>query len=137
MKCAVFTLYVVAFLLQAAGATGVIQDVLTSIRNMRQLKVDLTDAEVAADEHRRQIAEIRDRAGARGLQKATARLAEATGERFVDQTGPAAAIQRKALVKYVTSQNDISDFRRWGAVGLLLGGLVVGFVGNVLSLYPW
>lgn len=41
-----------------------------------------------------------------------------------------------ALVKYVTAQNDISNFRRWGAVALLLGGLVVGFVCNVLSLYP-
>ncbi|MGH3968461.1 MAG: hypothetical protein ACRDTV_10220 [Mycobacterium sp.] len=136
MKCAVLILYVVAFLLQMTGAAGVIQDVRTSIRNMRQLKVDLTDAEAAADEHRRQIAEIRDRPGAVGLQKVTARLAEVTGERFVDQTGPAPAIQRRALVKHVTAQNDISSLRRWGAVGLLLGGLVVGFIGNVLSLYP-
>jgi hypothetical protein len=35
----------------------------------------------------------------------------------------------------VRSQNDISDRRRWIAVGLLLVGLLVGFVGNVLSLY--
>jgi hypothetical protein len=64
------------------------------------------------------------------------RLADA-GEQFVDQTGPAAATQRRALVKYVTAQNDISDRRRWTSVGLLLGGLFVGFVGNVLSVYPW
>jgi hypothetical protein len=29
----------------------------------------------------------------------------------------------------------MSKPRRWVPVGLLLGGLVVGFVGNVLSLY--
>jgi hypothetical protein len=52
----------------------------------------------------------------------------AAGEQFVDQTGPAAAGQRRALVKYVTAQNDISDRRRWSAVGLLLGGLVGGFI---------
>ena len=40
-------------------------------------------------------------------------------------------------MKYVTAQNDISDRRRWTAVALLLGGLLVGFVGNALSLYPW
>ncbi len=55
----------------------------------------------------------------------------------VDQTGPAPAIQRRALLKYVTAQNDISNRRRWGAVVLLLLGLVVGLVGNVLSLYPF
>jgi hypothetical protein len=41
------------------------------------------------------------------------------------------------MVKYVTAQNDISDRRRWTAVALLSGGLLVGFVGNALSLYPW
>jgi hypothetical protein len=44
MKLAVLVLYIVAFALQMAGAVGVIRDVLTSIRNMRQLKDDLTDA---------------------------------------------------------------------------------------------
>lgn len=52
------------------------------------------------------------------------------------QTGPAQARQREALVAWVRAQNDISDYRRWIAVGLLLGGLVVGFVGNVVSLLP-
>jgi hypothetical protein len=48
--------------------------------------------------------------------------------------GPALQLQRDALLAYLTNQNDISDRRRWTAVGLLLGGLVVGFIGNV-SLY--
>jgi len=56
---------------------------------------------------------------------------------LVNQTGPAAAKEREALVKYVTAQNEISDCRRWTAVGLLLGGLVVGFLGNALSQCPW
>lgn len=36
---------------------GVIRDVLTGIRNMRQFKVDLIDAQATADEHRRKIEE--------------------------------------------------------------------------------
>jgi hypothetical protein len=135
MKVAALVLYVVAFGLQMAGAVGVIREVRTSVRNMRQLKVDLTDAEAAADEHRQRIEQFRERPRRFGQQAAEALAA--AGEQFVDQTGPAAAVQRRALVKYVTAQNNISDRRRWTAVGLLLGGLVLGFVGNVLSLYPW
>ncbi|MCV7442030.1 hypothetical protein H7K33_07320 [Mycobacterium paraense] len=136
MKTATLVPYALAFVLQMAGAAGVVQDVRISIRNMRQFKDDLTEAKAAADEHSRQIATIRDRPGARGLQRVTAQIAAATGERWVDQTGPGAAAQRRAVVKYVTAQNDISDRRRWFAVGLLLLGLVVGFIGNVLSLLP-
>jgi hypothetical protein len=40
------------------------------------------------------------------------------------------------LVKWVRAQNDISDCRRWTAVVLLLGGLLVGLVANVVSLLP-
>ncbi len=128
VKIAALVLYALAFTLQMTGAVGVIQDVRTSVRNMRHFKDDLTDAEAAADEHREQIEQLRG--GPLG------RLAEAR-EHFVTQTGPAAAKERKALVKYVTAQNDISDCRRWTAVGLLLAGLFLGFVGNILSLCPW
>ncbi|ABK65594.1 hypothetical protein MAV101_11330 [Mycobacterium avium subsp. hominissuis 101] len=136
VKTATLVLYGCAFLLQALGAIGVIRDVRTSIRNMRQLKADLIDAEATADEHRRKIEVGRQRQRNYVLQQAYGRLADALGEAAVDQTGPAAAQQRRALVKYVTAQNDISDRRRWAAVYLLLGGLVLGFVGNVVSLFP-
>ncbi len=53
MKVAALILYAVAFALQMVGAFGVIHGVVTSIRNMRQLKDDLLDAEATADEHRR------------------------------------------------------------------------------------
>jgi hypothetical protein len=135
VKIAALVLYVIAFLLQMSGAILVIQDVVTSIRNMRQLNVDLADAEAAADEHRRKIAVIRDRPRAYGLQAPMARLADAVGEQAVDQTGPGAAAQRRAVMRYVTAQNDVSDVRRWVAAGLLLGGVVLGFVGNALSLF--
>jgi hypothetical protein len=55
-------------------------------------------------------------------------------EAWVWQLGPAGKLQRDAVLTYVNAQNDISDRHRWGAVGLLLVGLLVGFVGNVLSL---
>jgi hypothetical protein len=118
-----------------AAAIGVIQDVRASIANMRQLKTGLADAEEAAEEHRRKIALLRDKPRGFGLDKVMARMANNMGEAAVQQTGPAAAKQRKALMEYVTAQNDVSAWRRWVPVGLSLGGLVVGFVGNALSLY--
>lgn len=136
MKIASLVVYGLAFLLQMAGAFGVIQDVRTSIGNMQQLKLDLADAEETAQEHRRSIAHVRDRPRRYGLDRAMATIADKLGDAAVEQTGPAPAKQRRALLKYVTAQNDISSRRRWGAVGLLLGGLVLGFVGNVLSLMP-
>lgn len=136
MNVAALILYVLAFLLELFGAIGVIQDVRTSIGNMRQLKSDLTDAEAAADEHRRQIEKVRNKARDPRFQQAMDQLAGVAQERFVDQTGPAAAIQRRALVTYVTAQNNISDLRRWGAVALLLLGLGLGFLGNVVALHP-
>jgi hypothetical protein len=41
---------------------------------------------------------------------------------------------QEALAKHDLAQNEISDCRRWTAVGLLLGGLVVGLAGNVCSV---
>ena len=55
MKTIVLGVYAVAFLLQISGAILVIQDALASRRDMRQLKLDLADAEAAADDHRRKI----------------------------------------------------------------------------------
>ena len=135
MKVAVLVLYVVAFVLQLAGAYGVIQDVRTGIGNMRLFKSDLTDAEEAAHEHRQMIAEVRNKPRGYGLDAAMAKLTDSIGEAAVEQTGRAPAVQRRALLKYVTAQNDISTPRRWVPVWLLLVGLLVGFVGNVLSLY--
>jgi hypothetical protein len=135
MKFVVLGLYAIGFLLQLAGAYGLIQDVLTSISNMRQLKVDLAEADDTAREHRRKIDEIRNKPRGFGLDVVMAKMTDSLGEAAVEQTGPAPAVQRKALLRYVTAQNDISDRRRWVPVGLLLAGLLVGFVGNVLSLY--
>jgi hypothetical protein len=136
MKNAALVLYAVAFALQMAGAVGVILDVRTSIGNMRQLKSDLAEAEDVAERHRLQIGELRDNPRPFGLDLLMSRLADNLGEAAIDQTGPAPAVQRRALLKYVTAQNDISNRRRWGAVGLLLGGVVLGFAGNVVSLFP-
>jgi hypothetical protein len=72
--------------------------------------------------------EGRDHQRVRGPKSSAAR------EDLMWQVGPALQLQRDALLAYLTNQNDISDRRRWTAVGLLLGGLVVGFIGNV-SLY--
>lgn len=129
MKLAALILYGVAFLLQLAGAWGVIRDARTGIRNMGQFKVDLAAADDKADEHR----EVLRTRGHDLIRRADASQREA----WVWQVGPAGKLQRDAVLNYVNAQNDISNRRRWTAVSLLVGGLVLGFVGNMLSLYPW
>ena len=129
VKVAVLILYVVAFALQLTGAGLVIQDVRTSIRNTRQLRNDLAAANQAAEEHRRSIEKGPAHIAAFGRA-----LGDQT-EKIIWQLGPAGAKQREAVVRYANAQNEASDIRRWIGVGLLLGGLVVGFVGNVWSLY--
>lgn len=135
MKTAVLVLYVVAFILQLVGAFGVIQDVRASVGNMLRLKTDLAEADAAAEDHRQKIATVRNKPRDYGLDRLMASIADSVGEVAVERTGPAPVVQRKALLRYVTSQNDLSGPRRWVPVWLLLGGLVIGFIGNVLSLY--
>jgi hypothetical protein len=131
VKCAALLLYGFAFLLQAAGAWGVISDVRASIRNMRQLKADLTGADNETDAHAQRIRDF----GGSGP-RAGKRLA-ANADEYAEHVGPGATAQRKAVLTYVTAQNNVSDCRRWTAVGLLVVGVVVGFAGNAASLYPW
>lgn len=127
MKLAALALYGTAFLLQVAGDKGLVRAVRTGIRNMRQFEVALSTADEKAVEH----CQVMDNTYNEYVQASSANQREAWNW----QTGPAGKLQRDAVVKYVTAQNDISDRRRWTAVGLLLSGLVLGFVGNVLSLY--
>jgi len=129
MKIAVLVLYMVAFVFQLLGAAGVIQDVRQSLRNARKLRDDLADAERVADEHRNAIQQ-----GPAIVAQLGRRLGNQT-EQIIRQLGPASLRQREALVAYNTAQNDVSDLRRWGAVALLVLGVVLGFAGNVLSLY--
>jgi hypothetical protein len=123
MTIAALVLYAVAFVLQLAGAVLVIQDVLTSRRNIRAFNVGLDDADEMARSHEARA----DHAPTPGWAAAT-RLA-------ARQIGPATVREREALTTWVRAQNDMSDRRRWTAVGLLLGGVVVGFVGSVVALF--
>jgi F0F1-type ATP synthase membrane subunit b/b' len=129
MKIAVLVLYMVAFVFQLLGAAGVIQDVRQSLRNARKLRDDLADAERVADEHRNAIQQ-----GPAIVAELGRRLGN-QAEQIIRQLGPASLRERQALVAYNTAQNDVSDLRRWGAVALLVLGVVLGFAGNVLSLY--
>ncbi|OBI08550.1 hypothetical protein A5714_01900 [Mycobacterium sp. E2462] len=124
MKIAALGLCALAFALQMAGAYLVIRDVLTSRTNMRIFNDGLDEADRLAEDH-----------AARAKHAPTPSWAQAS-RLAVWQIGPAQARQREALVAWVRAQNDICDRRRWIAVALLLGGLVVGFVGNVISLLP-
>lgn len=128
MKIACLVLYAVAFALQLVGAIGVIQDVRTSIANMGKFKTDLAAADDRAVEHRK----VMDGSGNEFMRRTPA----ADGDAWVWQVGPAGRLQRDAVVNYVNAQNDVSNRRRWGAVWLLLGGLFVGFVGNIVSVFP-
>ena len=122
VKITVLVLFVVASMLQLIGAGLVIRDVLTSRANMRAFNDGLDEADDLARQH-----------GARA-DHAPPGWGEAT-RLAVWQIGPAPARQREALVTWVRAQNDVGDLRRWTAVGLLLGGLVIDTTANVMSLY--
>lgn len=135
MTIAALVLYVVGFVLQLLGAVGVIQDALTGRSNMRAFKGDLDAAEQEADHHRQLQTEIRNKPRGFGLDRVMRNVVDSVGEAAIDQTSRSQAMQRRAVVKYVRAQNDISDHRRWTAVALLVVGAVVGFVGNLIALY--
>ena len=124
---AALVLYTVGFLLQLLGAAGVIQDVVTSVRNMHGFKADLLAADEKAHEHR----DVMEKSANDFIRQST----PAQRETYLWQLGPAAKMQRDAVVRYVTAQNDISSWRRWGAVGLLVLGVVIAFGGNLVALY--
>lgn len=86
MKVAALVFYIVGFALQMVGAYLVIQDVRTSIGNMRRLKSGLADADEAAAEHRRQITEMANKPRPFGLDVAMSQLADLLAGVAVEQT---------------------------------------------------
>jgi hypothetical protein len=135
MMVAALILYTAGFLLQLLGAVGVIQEALTSRSNMRVFRGELDEAEQEAERHRQLQKEIRDKPRDYGLDRIMEKLVDSVGEAAIDRISKAQAMQRRAVVKYVRAQDDISGRRRWTAVLLLVLGVVVGFVGNLVALY--
>ncbi|MBN7304342.1 hypothetical protein IUQ79_20815 [Mycobacteroides abscessus subsp. bolletii] len=128
---AVALLYTVAFLMQAIGVVGVAHDVFASIRRTRKFRIALLEAEVEAAEHRVRLSKME--AGNPVVAAVAASLPQEAKELMIHQ-GPAGVRRLQAVVDDVLAQNDSSDRERWIAVGLVVGGIVVGFLGNLLSL---
>jgi hypothetical protein len=128
MRTIVEVVYAVALAMQLTGAYFVIRDVRHSIANMGQFKADIAAAEAKAEEHRSVIANSEHNEFIRGLGPQQREVA-------VQRLGPAGQMKRDAVIAYATAHDNISDLRRWGAVAVLLAGVVLGFVGNVASLY--
>ncbi|EHI13415.1 hypothetical protein KEK_09537 [Mycolicibacterium thermoresistibile ATCC 19527] len=129
MRARAILLFAFALGMQLAGAVLVILDVWQTIRNTRRLKMDLAAAEGAVQEHHRSM--IEGPPLARALHQAMGQDAD----RALRQMGPAGQMERQALVRHLNAQSEISDFRRWGGVAILVLGVVVGFVANVVALY--
>ncbi|OMC33429.1 hypothetical protein A5739_08800 [Mycobacterium colombiense] len=123
-------LLIVAFMLAIVGAWGVIQDVRHAIAGTRQLGVDLANADhLLAEQHQSM---------SRGAPMAKAFYAgfgQGRMDEIFRQVGPTARAQREALVAFTRRANDVSDWKRWTSVGLLLAGVALNFAANILSLY--
>ncbi|OBA79330.1 hypothetical protein A5633_17065 [Mycolicibacterium elephantis] len=129
MRTRAILLFTVALVMQLAGAWLVILDVRQSIRHTRRLRADLATAENTAQEHHRALAE-----GPEVVRRFRAALGQQQTDQIVRQLGPTSLHQREALVRHLNAQNEISDFRRWGGVAILLAGVIVGFVANVVAV---
>jgi hypothetical protein len=95
---------------------------------VRKIKADIAAAEARAEEHRNVIANS-------DHNEFIARMSAEQRQLAVQRFGPAGQMTRDAAIAYATAHIDISELRRWGAVAVLLVGVVLGFVGNMLSLY--
>ncbi len=123
--------YTVAFVMQAIGVIGVAYDVLASIRRARKFRAALVEAEGEAVEHRNRLAK---REAESPIVAAVAANLPPEAKELMLHQGPAGVRRLQAVVDDVLAQNDSTDRERWVAVGLVVGGIFVGFLGNLLSL---
>lgn len=123
-------LLIAAFVLAIIGAWGVIGDVRHGIASTRQLGADLANAEQLLSEQHQSM-----NRGAPLAQAFYARFGQEQMDEIFRQVGPTARAQREALVAFTRRSNEVSDWKRWASVGLLLAGVALNFSANILSLY--
>lgn len=135
MTIALYVLHSAAFLAQISGGVLVVAETVSTLRNVRSLRDGLTKAEAVKQQHRdalkRQPTSMSGFGGGRiSLPQITAEAQEG----MVQQVGPGAAAERKALRDFLQGQFPGDRKRAWLGVLLLLGGVVVGFVANMLGV---
>ncbi|MFD4182785.1 hypothetical protein, partial [Rhodococcus sp. NPDC058514] len=61
-------------------------------------------------------------------------IVPAAREALADQIGPSSKIERQALTEFVQAQFAISKARTWSGIGLLVVGVITGYLANMLSV---
>lgn len=135
MLTALYVLHSVAFLAQLAGGYLVAHEAVTTLCNVRALRDGLNAAESAKEEHLASLRKIPDSVpGFGGGRISLPRIPVQAHEGIVEQLGPGAAAERTALRKFLEGQFPGDRKFVWLGVGLLVGGIVAGYVANMLSV---
>lgn len=135
MDLALYSLHSLAFVAQIAGGLLVITETVATLRNIRSLRDGLAAAEGIKQQHRDALKRHPTSIPGIGYgQIQLPRLAPEAQEGMVQQVGPGAAAERTALREFLEGQFPGDRRRAWLGVWLLLGGIVVGYVANMIGV---
>ena len=136
MSILLYCLHTAAFLAQIAGAVLVINEARQTLTNIQVLKSGLDVAETEKDKHQQALKSQRPQS-IPGFNGGTIQLPVINPdahEGLVQQVGPGAAAERKALRDFLEMQFPGNGRLTWVGVGLLLAGITVGYVANMLAI---
>lgn len=135
MSITLYVLHSLAFVAQIIGGALVVIETATTLRNVRSLRTDLIAAEAAKQDHRESFSRVPTSVpGFGGGRISLPRVSVEMQEQLVEQVGPGAAAERAALRKFLEGQFPGDRRWVWLGVGLLLAGIVFGYVANMLSV---
>lgn len=122
--------------LQLLGGGLVVADVKSTMDNARRFKGDLEAAEAKADEHRAYLKKrgLSPEIRSGGITIPRIPASPEITEAIVNQAGPSAAMERKAMRQFLRAQ--FPDNRRspWLGVVLLVLGIITSLVANLLGI---
>ncbi|PZT98797.1 MAG: hypothetical protein DI630_18665 [Gordonia sp. (in: high G+C Gram-positive bacteria)] len=136
MELLQYVLHTLAFLAQIAGGVLVVREAHQTLRNIRSLKAGLDGAEGQKDIHRNALQSQTPQSvpGLGGGRINLPRINPAAIEGLVQQVGPGAAAERKALRDFLEGQFSGDGRATWLGVGLLFLGIVIGYVANLVGV---
>lgn len=135
MSITLYVLHSLAFVAQIIGGALVVTETVTTLRNVRALRTGLIAAEAAKQEHRESFSRVPTSVpGFGGGRISLPRVSAEMQEQLVEQVGPGAAAERAALRQFLEGQFPGDRRWVWLGVGLLLAGIVLGYVANMLSV---
>ena len=135
MSTTLYVLHSLAFVAQIIGGALVVTETVTTLRNVRALRTSLIAAEAAKQEHRESFSRVpTSMPGFGGGRISLPRVPAGVQEQLVEQVGPGAAAGRAALGRFLEGQFPGDRRWVWLGAGLLLAGIVFGYIANMLSV---